>query len=245
LKKKYFWFLFYPWIFLFFSCSILIPYESYRTIKGDHCYIICDGEFSQEEYEEILSIADESFLIIKERTDLDINFPIAIYFDEYNFFNDSGFARHDGIFLNSEVIEYLDEDLLRNTIKHEMVHIFFGLYYGTTTSMFFSEGIAEYLSNDGVEPEESSSTKNDLLNWIELSYFDFAFARENYKDKVYEIYLLSYEFIFYWCETYGERSIYKLYPEITSENIIAKLEEYSEDSFENLYNDFLDFFGVQ
>ncbi|MBI9098244.1 MAG: hypothetical protein JEY91_07185 [Spirochaetaceae bacterium] len=229
-------------VFLFLSCSYLPSPESFNIIQGNYCYIICDGDYSESVYRQVLSLADESFIAIQKMTGIDIQSLIPIYFNDSNFNNDAGIAYENGIYLNYDFF-LSDKELKMHVLKHEMVHMFFSLYYGHTTSFLFSEGVAEYFSYDRSDSTKYSSLCRELENWIDFSYIDYGLKRNEYEEIFTDIYSLSHKFIYFWCQTYGEDSLQILYRDISAENIISKLEEYSNSRFNDLNRRFLEFIG--
>ncbi len=224
------------------SCSIIVEPDEYETIEGDSCIVICDGSFSREEYESIQVMADLAIADIREFTGIDLTFLIPFYFEDRTVQNADGFALGNGIYLRSSFLSY-DTEYQRYLLRHEITHLFFSLNFGYTTSFLFSEGTAEYFSHNMVYDKGSTSFKDELEDWIELSYIQYFLNEEEYTEINEDLYLLSYQFIYFWSKTYGENSLFELYPEITAENIVEKLEDYSRIDFDELAYNFRCFIG--
>ncbi|MDA3812210.1 MAG: hypothetical protein PF518_17975 [Spirochaetaceae bacterium] len=188
-------------------------------------------------------MAELAFSEIKQLTGINLATSIPIYFKDYNFSNNAGYVLGEGIYLNPDFF-YNDKEEQLHLIKHEMTLLFFSLYYANTTSFLFSEGVAEYIAHDKSDGWDTSSLTDNLGEWIDFSYFNYRFNRDVYENIVSDLYSLSHQFVFFWCRTYGEESLFELYPVITAGNIIEKLEEYSNNTFREINNRFLDYSGV-
>lgn len=223
-------------VLLLSSCSIL-PLERSKIIEGNNCYVICDADYSETVYKNVLYVAEEAFLQVRELTDIDINTRIPIYFYDENYNDDLGFTLESGIYISKKII-YAGQQILLDSLRHELVHLFFSMYYGSTTSFIFSEGVAEYYGYQKYRPSGQSELSNNLEDWINFSYMDYGLNRDGFSDVSHQIYDLSHQFIYFWSQTYGEESIKELYPEISSENIVRKLEEFSNRSFEEINLEF-------
>ncbi len=225
-------------LLLFLSCSFIMLPEEFDVLEGENCILICDGALAREDYEELLILADAVYLSLKTSTGIDLKTKIFIYFNDLVLSDCVEGDGANGIYLNENFFIQLSTENKLYLLRHDMAHMFFKFNYGETTSYIFSEGVAEYYGYAKSECPESTCLDDQLADWIDLSFYDYFVNSRDYEEIITEIYSLSHRFIYYWSETYGERSLKELYPEITAENIMEKLEDYSHISFEEIVVDF-------
>ncbi len=217
------------------SCSYIAYPEDCEVIEGERCFVVCDGTLTADQYEQICSLADGVYPVLQSEIGIQMSSKLYIHFSDLNFSGSAGAAGTESIFLDADYYTSLDTDYKIYMLRHEMTHIIFEQNFGDTTSFIFSEGIAEYYSSSD---SDSTAGIYDIENWIGLSYYDYFLNADEYTEISTELYSLSLSFITFWCSQYGEESLKELYPGITAENIIEKLEDYSHKDFDEIVTDY-------
>ena len=225
---------------LIISCSYIACPEEYEVIEGEYCIVVCDGTLTADQYEQICSLADGVYPVLQSEIGIQMSSKLYIHFSDLNFSGSAGAAGTESIFLDADYYTSLDAGYRIYMLRHEMTHIIFGQNFGDTTSFIFSEGIAEYYS---FADSDSAAGIYDVENWIGLSYYDYFLNADEYAEISTELYSLSLSFITFWCSQYGEESLKELYPDVTAENIIEKLEDYSHNDFDEIVTDYNNYQG--
>ena len=226
------------------SCSFLCTPQSYDSITGKHCIVLMTlEEVDLEKYKQICSIADDEYEDVIRLTDLDFTAKIVITHNpedsgmlQYPGLDDYSFADNNSVYLNTKLYESSLYEIKRVLI-HELTHVFTIAYFGPQESFLFSEGIAVYTEDRGMDSENKQIT-NNIEEILSISYHDLYFYTDELYDSIDNLYVVSSSFVKYWCETFGMDNFFALYRDVNTSNYKEMIEKHSKKSFDRIISDF-------
>jgi hypothetical protein len=225
-------------LLLFTSCSLVFSPVQYDVIQGKHCVVpITCTDITTEVYKTMCILGDRAYESVIRLTDLVFTQYISIVYDpEFDTLHSHGIASAANF-----VVMYGDNFLTLSTdqkeivLRHEITHIITSAYFGIQKLFLLCEGIAEYIGYNKLVATPSG-LKENIEEYLFLTYYVY------WDDELLShLYMLSAEFVHYWCETYGMDNFFKLYRESRLSNFREKIEKYGNTSFDEIINDFINF----
>lgn len=228
-----------PLLFLLCGCSLLQLPRDYDYVANEHIVILKnDSTIDDSRYEEVLNMAEEAYLYVKEILNIKIDITIFITIsgdDETS--GRSAAAGSNFILVNRLYFLYFDTALYA-TLTHEITHNFIYNLYGSTNSFLFTEGIADWVKYGG-KPVPDLSLLYLIYDLFSVTEQENIANSPLFEKYTHELYVLAASFTAYYIKHFSLESFFRIYSTVSTSNYRKILEEETGQSFQTLISSFI------